>query len=122
MTKISEIYLIRDIRVNSRKLVRAAERLQKRAYKKILFTFMLLIASLPAWSKPQTVILDLPTMNCAMCPITVKKALTKVEGVSGVEVSYERKEAVVTFDDTKATAASLIQTTTNAGYPASVRE
>lgn len=31
---------------------------------------------------------------CAACPITVKKALTKVEGVQTAEVSYEKKEAV----------------------------
>ncbi|MCY6817275.1 cation transporter, partial [Escherichia coli] len=35
-------------------------------------------------------------------PITVKKALSKVEGVSKVDVGFEKREAVVTFDDTKA--------------------
>jgi len=89
--------------------------------KKILFTFLLL-ASLSAWAKPQTVTLDVPTMNCAMCPITVKKALTKVEGVSSAEVSYEKKEAVVTFDDAKTTAEALVEATTNAGYPSKVKE
>lgn len=69
--------------------------------KKMLITFTLLVASLSAWAKPQTVTLDLPTMNCAMCPITVKKALTKVEGVSSAEVSFETKQALVTFDDEK---------------------
>ena len=37
-------------------------------------------------------------------PITVKKALSKVEGVSKVDVGFEKREAVVTFDDTKASA------------------
>ena len=50
--------------------------------KKLTFVLMLFVTSLTAWAKPQTVTLDLPTMNCAMCPITVKKALTKVDGVS----------------------------------------
>jgi mercuric ion binding protein len=31
--------------------------------------------------------------TCPVCPITVKKALSKVDGVSKVEVSYEKKEA-----------------------------
>ncbi len=69
--------------------------------KKLTFVLMLFVTSLTAWAKPQTVTLDLPTMNCAMCPITVKKALTKVDGVSRAEVSYEDKEAMVTFDDEK---------------------
>ena len=63
--------------------------------KKLTFVLMLFVTSLTAWAKPQTVTLDLPTMNCAMCPITVKKALTKVDGVSRAEVSYEDKEAMV---------------------------
>lgn len=90
--------------------------------KKILITFTLLVASLSAWAKPQTVTLDLPTMNCAMCPITVKKALTKVEGVTKAEVSYEKKQAVVTFDDARTNANALVEATTNAGYPATVKE
>ena len=36
------------------------------------------------------------------------------------QVSYERKTAVVTFDDTKATVARLIDATTKAGYPSQV--
>lgn len=90
--------------------------------KQLVCIITLLVASLSVWAKPQTVTLDLPTMNCAMCPITVKKALTRVEGVSNAEVSYEEKEAVVTFDDAKTTAESLIKATTNAGYPSTVKE
>lgn len=116
MTKISGIFL------DSRRLVRAADKCQDRAYIKILFTFMLLIASLSVWAKPQTVTLDLPTMNCAMCPITVKMALSKVEGVSKADVSYEKKQAVVTFDDAKTTVEVLVKATVHAGYPSTVKE
>ena len=56
-------------------------------------------------------------MTCPTCPITVKKALNKVDGVSKVEVRYERKEAIVTFDDSKTDAKALIKATTNAGFP-----
>lgn len=89
--------------------------------KKLLFIFTLSVFSLSAWAKPQTVTLDLPTMNCATCPITVKKALTKLEGVSSAEVSYEKKEAVVSFDDSKTNANALVEATTNAGYPSTVK-
>ncbi|MDT8371876.1 MAG: mercury resistance system periplasmic binding protein MerP [Gammaproteobacteria bacterium] len=89
--------------------------------KKLTFLLILFVTSLTAWAKPQTVTLDLPTMNCAMCPITVKKALTKVDGVSRAEVSYEDKEAVVTFDDEKTSANALIEATTNAGYPSTIK-
>jgi periplasmic mercuric ion binding protein len=55
---------------------------------KIILGLVFTIASFSAWAKSQTITLDLPTMNCAMCPITVKKALTKVQGVTKAEVSY----------------------------------
>jgi mercuric ion binding protein len=59
-------------------------------------------------------------MNCATCPITVKKALTKVSGVSKIDVNLDRREAKVTFDDTKANVEVLTRATRNAGYPATV--
>lgn len=90
--------------------------------KKLALLLVLFVTSLTAWAKPQTVTLDLPTMYCAMCPITVKKALTQVDGVSHAEVSYEDRKAVVTFDDEKTSANTLIEATTNAGYPSTIKE
>ncbi|MFU4514039.1 MAG: mercury resistance system periplasmic binding protein MerP [Sinimarinibacterium flocculans] len=75
----------------------------------------------PAWAAVQTVTLSVPGMTCAACPITVKKALTKVEGVNQVDVSFDKREAVVTFDDAKTTVQKLTEATTNAGYPSSVK-
>lgn len=75
----------------------------------------------PAWAATQTVTLSVPGMTCAACPITVKKALTKVDGVQKVEVSYEKLAAVVTFDDTRTTAEALTKATENAGYPSTVK-
>lgn len=88
----------------------------------VLPALTLIAASLSVWAKPQTVTLDLPTMNCAMCPITVKIALKKVDGVTKAEVSYEHKQAVVTFEDTQTNADKLIEATTNAGYPSTILE
>ncbi|MCV5901431.1 cation transporter, partial [Escherichia coli] len=55
-------------------------------------------------------------------PITVKKALSRVEGVSKVDVGFEKREAVVTFDDTKASVQKLTKATADAGYPSSVKQ
>ena len=81
----------------------------------------LVLASAPAWAAMQTVTLNVPGMTCPVCPITVKKALQKVSGVSQVEVSYEKKAAVVTFDDAKTTTESLLKATENAGYPSKLQ-
>lgn len=76
---------------------------------------------LPAQAAPKTVTLSVPGMTCAACPITVKKALNKVEGVEKIEVNFEKKEAVVTFDDAKTKVKALLEATKNAGYPSSVK-
>lgn len=76
----------------------------------------------PAWAAIRTVTLAVPGMTCASCPITVKRALNKVEGVTKIEVSYEKKEAVVTFDDAKASVKALTDATTSVGYPSSVKQ
>jgi mercuric ion binding protein len=76
----------------------------------------------PAWSATRTVTLSVPSMNCAACPITVKKALVKVAGVAKVDVNLEQREAVVTFDDSKAGVGQLTRATTEAGYPLTAKE
>ena len=78
---------------------------------------VVLLLSASAWASPKTVTLNVSKMTCAACPITVKKGLQKVPGVSKVDVSYERKQAVVTFDDAKTNVDSLVRATTDAGYP-----
>ena len=62
------------------------------------------------------------TRNCPACPITVKKALSKVEGVGKIQVSLEKHEAVVAFDDTKTSIAKLTEATEMAGYPSSLKK
>ena len=74
----------------------------------------------PVWSAPRTVTLSLPTMDCPVCPITVKKALGKVDGVSRAEVDFGKRQAVVQFDDAKTSAEALARATTDAGYPSTV--
>jgi len=70
-----------------------------------------------AWAASKTVTLSVPGMTCAACPITIRKALTEVDGVTDAEVSFDTKEAVVTFDDAKTDVSTLIEATTDAGYP-----
>lgn len=78
-----------------------------------------LLLAIPALAEQKTVTLSVPGMTCAACPVTVKKALSKVTGVEKVEVSLERKEAVVTYDTAKTNVAALKQASEKAGYPAS---
>lgn len=90
--------------------------------KKLFVSLILVALTAPVWAASQTVTLSVPGMTCAVCPITVKKALSGVDGVSKIGVSYEKLEAVVTFDDAKTSIQKLTKATENAGYPSSVKK
>ena len=90
--------------------------------KSLIATALFLFVSLPALAAPQTVTLSVPGITCSACPITVKAALNRVEGVISVDVRYEERDATVTFDDEKTTVEALTQATTNAGYPSTLKQ
>lgn len=71
---------------------------------------------------PQTAVLDVQNMTCGLCPVTVKKSLEKVPGVSQAQIDFARKTATVAFDADKTTAAALVKATTEAGFPSTVRK
>lgn len=77
----------------------------------------ILIGTGAAAAKERVITLSIHGMTCSMCPVTVRKALEKQEGVSEANVSLEPPHAVVTFDDEYADVQRLIEATTNAGFP-----
>ncbi|RCS30683.1 mercury resistance system periplasmic binding protein MerP [Rhodanobacter denitrificans] len=88
--------------------------------KKLVAVLALAVVAAPAWAATRTVTLSVPGMTCAACPITVKKALSEVDGVSRIDVVLDRREAIVTFDDSKTSALKLTMATASAGYPSTV--
>lgn len=91
------------------------------ATKLILATILAFAFTDAAFAAVRTVTLSVPGMYCKVCPITVCKALEKVPGVSKVDVSFKKKEAVVTFDDTKTSIRALEDATFEAGYESTVK-
>ncbi len=85
--------------------------------KKLLTAILLAVLTIPVWAASKTITLSVPTMDCPVCPITVKKALTKIVGVSQTVVNFDKRQAVVTFDDTKTSIEALTHATKYAGYP-----
>lgn len=69
----------------------------------------------------QEVVLEVEGMTCATCNITVRKALTNLDGVRDAEVTFEPPQAVVRFDAAKVTTEELTRATTNVGYPSKVK-
>ena len=89
--------------------------------KKIIASIALVLASNTAFAAVQTVTLSVPGMNCPVCPITVKKALEKVDGVKKAQVEFKQREAKVTFDDAITSTDKLMQATSDAGYPSTLK-
>jgi mercuric ion binding protein len=73
--------------------------------------FLLTSVSLASESD-ETVTFEVEKMTCATCPIAVRKAMQRVDGVKEVEVSLESESAVVTYDPGATTAALIVR---NAG-------
>ena len=90
---------------------------------KKLLPLVALIAAFaaPVWATTQTVTLSVPGMTCSACPLTVKQALNKVPGVSKAAVSFEMRQAVVSFDDAKTNLQALTKATADAGYPSAAK-
>jgi mercuric ion binding protein len=85
--------------------------------KRALVGLFALTLPILASAATRTVVLTIPTMDCATCPITIRIALLRVAGVSKAKVSYDRREARVTFDDSKTDVAALTEATKDVGYP-----
>lgn len=80
------------------------------------------VLSAPAWAATKTVTLFVRGMTCPACPITVKMALTKVNGVEKVVTNFKKREAIVTFNDAKTSVKALMKATADAGYPSTVKK
>ena len=85
------------------------------------FSLAVSAAALPAFAAQKTVVLAVPSMNCAACPITVRKALERVAGVKKIKATLEPPQAVVTFDDAMTSVEKLMEATRQAGYPSTLK-
>jgi len=81
-------------------------------------------------SKPQTttltvqtnrITLDIKGMTCAACPVTVTKSLEKLEGVQEANATLNPPEAIVVYDPNKVSIKQLVEATTNAGFPSTMK-
>lgn len=86
------------------------------------FIAALLLSGSAFAGTPETLTLNVQNMTCAACPITVKKALEQVPGVSDVKIDFEHKTATVLLDTDKAKVSMLTKATTDAGFPSTVRK
>jgi mercuric ion binding protein len=85
-----------------------------------LLTGVMLLALLPpvASAQERTVTFTVEKMTCALCPITVSRAMKRVEGVVEVSVDYDKKRATVGYDDAITTWEEIAAASAGVGFPA----
>lgn len=84
--------------------------------------FMLFgVVSVTALAEMKTVTLAVAGMTCSTCPLAVKKALSRADGVNKADVSFEKSEAVVTFDGGKTDIDALIKACAATPYPCTLK-
>lgn len=66
----------------------------------------------------KTVTIKVDGMKCAKCSASVAKALKATEGVEDAQVSSEKGEAVVKYDDQKLTETKLREVINSTGFKA----
>ncbi len=87
-------------------------------------TAMAPVTAIPAAAQSvaaeQTLTFAVDNMTCALCSVTVKRAMEGVEGVRAVEIDFEARTATVVFDTAATSADTIAAASANAGYPARV--
>ena len=66
----------------------------------------------------KTVTIKVEGMKCAKCSSSVSKALKATEGVQDAQVSSEKGEAVIKYDDQKLTETKLREVINSTGFKA----
>ncbi|MFU8813843.1 MAG: heavy-metal-associated domain-containing protein [Pseudomonadales bacterium] len=69
-------------------------------------------------AESQSATFAIENMTCALCPVTVRKAIEGVSGVTSVSVDLEDRTATVVFDPAVTDRAAISAASTTAGYPA----
>lgn len=77
----------------------------------------LVLAAAPAAVETKVAI-PVDGMTCAACPVAIKTALKKLDGVKSAEASREKKQAEVVYDESKVTAEQLAEAINKLGYKA----
>lgn len=80
----------------------------------LVMTFSVIRAS----AATVTVTIRIEGMHCGNCAASIKKKLKVTRGVQDVHVSFEKKEALIKYDDQKITVVELRAVINSTGFKA----
>ena len=82
-----------------------------------LLAVMLVTPTLLAAAE-RSITLQVANMTCNLCPLTVKLAMSRVDGVRTVEIDPESALARVVYEDELTGWEAIAKASANAGFPA----
>ncbi|WP_077325108.1 cation transporter [Virgibacillus siamensis] len=68
----------------------------------------------------RVVYLDIKGMHCPNCPAKVERAVLKMDGVSQINVSWERENGCVSYDQHTTAITEIIDRVEKMGFKASI--
>jgi mercuric ion binding protein len=84
----------------------------------LLFATSLIVDVSAGNQKVLTATFSIEKMTCATCPITVRKAMQRVDGVKEVTVDFDSQTAIVVYDVSLTDVEEIAVSSTNVGFPA----
>jgi mercuric ion binding protein len=84
----------------------------------LLFATSIVVDVSAGNQKALTATFSIEKMTCATCPITVRKAMQRVDGVKEVTVDFDSKAATVVYDASLTDVEEIAASSTNVGFPA----
>ena len=84
----------------------------------IVFTLALALGAMSVSAASKSVTIRVEGMRCGGCASSVQKALKATGGVEEVNVSFEKGEAVIKYDDQKVTVEKLREVINGTGFKA----
>lgn len=89
--------------------------------KKLSIVLMALAVAWPLQAATTTTAFEVKGWTCGSCASATRIALKKLDGVQDVKTDPEKKEAIVTYDDSKVTTERMVQAIGRPGYTATVK-
>lgn len=83
-----------------------------------IFTLVLAFGTISALAASKTTKIRVEGLHCKMCSAAVTKALKATNGVEDVQVSFDKGEAVVKYDDQRVTEAKIREVINSTGFKA----
>jgi copper chaperone CopZ len=91
---------------------------KKQVVSALVIGIVLALGAVSVSAVTKTVTIRVKGMQCGSCSGSVAKALKATQGVEDVQVSSEKGEAVIKYDDQKVTVAKLHEVINGTGFKA----